>query len=340
MNFRGVKKRFFELITYLLVGNKCEKIVIMKIKLTENKLKQIVVESVKKVLYEKNNSLYNFNPEYNYSSHVEDYDDYYEALRKKRKNIKERKKHTLEDLEGQTVIPQNYFLGNKKLSEVVIPEGIIEIGQNAFGHCINLKSVILPSTLKTIGSQAFQGCTSLTNITIPESVKTIGSFAFFNSGLVSIPETQAVLGRNVFKGCNIQFSNEISENIIKNIIKNSLTNVLNENNFKTPLHKKRAAIAARGRKRGKTSEEIKQDVLDDMAKRQAIMDINKYRSVSTMPNHERRFNNTINDDTFRTEFDDVRFYDSYYDDYTKNNKPVEGGFDPTDFLFGNNDYED
>ena len=65
--------------------------------------------------------------------------------------------------EGVTEIPQNLFWGNKRVTAVVIPEGVTCIGHDAFKYCANLTSVTLPSTLKTLYN-AFRGCDNLTSI--------------------------------------------------------------------------------------------------------------------------------------------------------------------------------
>ena len=61
------------------------------------------------------------------------------------------------------------------LEEVVIPEGVEEIGEDCFYDCKSLKKVTLPSTLKKIYAHAFDGCTSLTEVSVPEGVKTAAS---------------------------------------------------------------------------------------------------------------------------------------------------------------------
>ena len=116
---------------------------------------------------------------------------------------------------------------------------------------------------------------------------------------------------------------------------------LNENKFKTPFHKAKAAIHIRGRERGKSEEEIKQDMQNFFAKKQAIKDINKDRSIRTMSKRDRMYNNQIVDDTFNIDFSDLDYYHPYYDDYSKNNKPVEGGHDYYGYFgYGGDDYVD
>jgi hypothetical protein len=130
----------------------------------------------------------------------------------------------------------------------------------------------------------------------------------------------------------------INESELRNMIHESIKKILSENNFKNGFDKRKAAIYINGKKQGKTPEEIRQDMLDDMAKSLAIRDINRDRSVRTMSRHEKRFNNAIENDTFTTDFTELDYYDPQYDDFSKNNKPIEGYEEP--WYFGPTDYID
>ena len=70
------------------------------------------------------------------------------------------------------------FEGCSKLTSVVIPEGVREIGNDAFWGCDALEQVFLPSTLEKIEYNAFRNCESLTEIIIPDGVWSIGMDAF------------------------------------------------------------------------------------------------------------------------------------------------------------------
>ena len=74
-------------------------------------------------------------------------------------------------------IPNYSFYNCKKLSEVVLNNGLITIGEYAFSYCAITK-LIVPSTCTTIGRQAFDYNSSLYHIYIPSSVQTIGAYAF------------------------------------------------------------------------------------------------------------------------------------------------------------------
>lgn len=63
-------------------------------------------------------------------------------------------------------------------AEVVIPEGVTEIGSWAFDGCASLCSVVFPGTMEVIGSYAFDGCTSLDHVDLPDGVRSVGTKAF------------------------------------------------------------------------------------------------------------------------------------------------------------------
>ena len=64
------------------------------------------------------------------------------------------------------------------VEEVVLPEGLREMGVGVFANCEDLKSVTIPSTLKVIPESAFEMCFQLENVTIAEGVEEIGVAAF------------------------------------------------------------------------------------------------------------------------------------------------------------------
>ncbi|MDE6088225.1 MAG: leucine-rich repeat domain-containing protein, partial [Oscillospiraceae bacterium] len=91
---------------------------------------------------------------------------------------------------GVTKIASNAFL-NDKLSGIVIPDGMEEIGSNVFKGCENLADVTLPDNLNLISYGMFHGCTALKQITLPGQVKTINGYAFYQTSLtnVKLPES-------------------------------------------------------------------------------------------------------------------------------------------------------
>ena len=61
---------------------------------------------------------------------------------------------------------------------VIIPEGITEIGQYAFRDCTTLQSVVIPDSVIRIANAAFYGCSSLSRISIGSGVTEINHSAF------------------------------------------------------------------------------------------------------------------------------------------------------------------
>ena len=93
---------------------------------------------------------------------------------------------------------------SERITGVLLPEGVIEIGNDAFRDCRSLQSMIVPPCVKKIGMTAFMDCQSLTELQFSEGVTEIGFGAF--SGCcslttVELPETLARIDYRVFSEC-------------------------------------------------------------------------------------------------------------------------------------------
>ena len=75
-------------------------------------------------------------------------------------------------------IPKCCFSGCRKLTQLVIPEGITTIANRACQYLFSLVSISLPSTLTTIGTHFLCEAHSLESITIPSSVTSIDGALF------------------------------------------------------------------------------------------------------------------------------------------------------------------
>lgn len=84
----------------------------------------------------------------------------------------------IEDL-PVTVICKKAFLGNKRLSELVLPDPLREVGDWAFAHCDGLKKVYLKKNPIIFGKGAFKDCRKLSRIYLKEEQdeKTAGLLA-------------------------------------------------------------------------------------------------------------------------------------------------------------------
>ena len=69
-------------------------------------------------------------------------------------------------------------VNSEEVKELVIPNGVTEIGSYTFSGCTSLTSATITNSVTSIGERAFQSCRSLTSVTIPDSVTEIGYKAF------------------------------------------------------------------------------------------------------------------------------------------------------------------
>ena len=102
------------------------------------------------------------------------------------------------------IIREKMFYYSQNLTNIIIPEGVINIEPNSFEGCLKLESVMLPNSLIDIHRNAFYFCSQLTNITIPESVTSISDSAFYGcSKLTSviIPKGMTAIAMNTFYDC-------------------------------------------------------------------------------------------------------------------------------------------
>lgn len=108
------------------------------------------------------------------------------------------------DIFGDTYINPAWSNLKEEVENVVINEGVTNIGKHAFLSFSKLKDVKIASTVEIIDVAAFEGCKNLTEITLPKGLKEFGEEAFFDcSSLtsISIPENVTYLPESIFQGC-------------------------------------------------------------------------------------------------------------------------------------------
>ena len=105
--------------------------------------------------------------------------------------------------DGITEIGDSAFYENVKVERITLPESVTVIGRSAFELCRKLESINLPKGLIQIGDQAFRLCRKLKSIEIPGSCHSTGEMAFFGcSSLETV-----VLGEGVQKIGGYSFVN-------------------------------------------------------------------------------------------------------------------------------------
>lgn len=88
---------------------------------------------------------------------------------------------------------------NNLIEEVVIPDSVKTIGGGAFSNNEHLKKVTLSKGLTEIAPSVFYGC-PIQEVTIPDGVTTIGRAAFQNADIrnLTIPASVTKIDRNAF----------------------------------------------------------------------------------------------------------------------------------------------
>lgn len=66
--------------------------------------------------------------------------------------------------------------------DVIIEDGVLNIGDYAFYECTNLKNISISKSVLSIGRGAFDGCGCLMDLSIPDSIKNIGVNALSGTG--------------------------------------------------------------------------------------------------------------------------------------------------------------
>lgn len=118
--------------------------------------------------------------------------------------------------DGITQIGYRAFRGNPWLknitlpdgqpcpSRIIVPEGVTTISTEAFMFCGGITEIVLPTTLKNIELGAFSYCSQLKSINLPEGITKIPRFAFFGCSsleCVTIPDGVVFVGLRAFSGC-------------------------------------------------------------------------------------------------------------------------------------------
>ena len=109
---------------------------------------------------------------------------------------------------GVTNIGANSFFGCYNIQSIAIPNSVTSIGENVFNGCSKLTSITIPNSVTSIGGGAFYNCTNLTSVTIPNSITNIYDGTFWNCyslTSITIPNSVMNIGAYAFKDCyNLQ----------------------------------------------------------------------------------------------------------------------------------------
>lgn len=99
----------------------------------------------------------------------------------------------------------NLYVNNERITDLVIPEGTMEISDYAFSNCHQFRSITIPESVKEIGLYAFENCDGITSVTIPNSVTWIDDYAFEdcnNLKTVTLGNSLKAIDYTTFSGYN------------------------------------------------------------------------------------------------------------------------------------------
>ncbi len=109
--------------------------------------------------------------------------------------------------EGKNVIAiaDKAFYQNNKITKVIIPDTVTEMGASIFKECKNLETVDLGKGVVTMGGECFKDCKSLTSIVLPESLVELSGETFMGCKLLKTvelsPNITEIRG-NTFENCS------------------------------------------------------------------------------------------------------------------------------------------
>lgn len=117
---------------------------------------------------------------------------------------------------GVPVVGVGTAFSKSDITEITLPESILELLPRAFLGCASLRRVNIPS-VSEIGERTFYGCASLLSVEIPASVLSIGKYAFYGcSSLRALCVADGgglrSIGESAFSTCSSLASIDFGEN--------------------------------------------------------------------------------------------------------------------------------
>ena len=100
---------------------------------------------------------------------------------------------------------KNLYVGEKLVTDLVIPEGVKTISYELFTGCRSIQTVNIGNEVESIELAAFYGCYELVSATIGDGVKSIGRSAFYNCyslESVTIAASVTSIKANAFLACS------------------------------------------------------------------------------------------------------------------------------------------
>ena len=122
------------------------------------------------------------------------------------------------------------------LTNISIPNSVIDIGKNAFSFCSSIESIIIPDSVTSIGDGAFSYCTSLKYVSLSNSISNISESLFYHCGSlteINIPDSIIDIDNDAFANCTSLTSISIP-NSVTSIGNYAFTNCTSLTNISIP----------------------------------------------------------------------------------------------------------
>ena len=118
--------------------------------------------------------------------------------------------------EGVTEIGDNAFRGCDTLISIEVSDDVRTIGKRAFKECKLLRSARLPRKLKGLRNNAFESCIALEGIDLPDSLTDIGDRLFCDCKklkTIRLPKGIKRIHLRMFSGCTLLENIELPESV-------------------------------------------------------------------------------------------------------------------------------
>ncbi len=96
------------------------------------------------------------------------------------------------------------YLNDVPVTDLVIPEGVVNIGYYMLGYCRSIKTVVIPGSAERITDNAFYACPNLESVTMSAGTTSIEMRAFAECPMlktVVFPDTLDAISLYVFENC-------------------------------------------------------------------------------------------------------------------------------------------
>lgn len=148
------------------------------------------------------------------TSAVSGYGNFYYCKKLKKVYIKDLAAYCAIDWKGWGVPTKHgadLYLNGKRVTDLVIPEGVTAINGYAFYNCKSLKSVTIPSSVTAIDQNAFEGCDNLTRVAFSENsnLKKVSHYHVFPKTVTEIRITDLAAWCNAHSSGTTRYSQDV-----------------------------------------------------------------------------------------------------------------------------------